>query len=116
MPSSENVLISCKKSCNTFTIHLQLFIVEIKGPSRLIQKCIDHWETKSNENHPKNVLILIKKKQLTKTERKRWPFLDPKKVVCLTRSVHLFVYINKYNNDNNITSLVHIHSYLPWAP
>lgn len=42
MPSSENVLISCKKSCNTFTIHLQLFIVEIKGPSRLIQKCIDH--------------------------------------------------------------------------
>lgn len=114
MPSSENVVISCKKSV-ILSLHLQLFIVEIKGPSRLIQKFIDHWETKSNENHPKNVLIWIKKNNLQKTE-KRWPFLDPKKVVCLTRSVHLFVYINKYNNDDDITSVVHIHSYPLWAP
>ena len=41
MPSSENVVISCNKSV-ILSLHLQLFIVEIEGPSRLIQKFIDH--------------------------------------------------------------------------
>lgn len=91
MPSSENVVISCKKSV-ILSLHLQLFIVEIEGPSRLIQKFIDHWETKSNENHPKNVLIWIKKNNLQRL-RKGDPFLTQRKLFAL-QDLYIFLYIS----------------------